>query len=152
MHDYGDSGDSNDSSTETLDSNNEEKQGMNDGSQDDLLGVTPAENPNPEQNTPKKELSVSQEPSEPSPLSPETFWSVYNGLEEKERHDPSNMSEVDKNTVNGTEIISRLYETGQCSKAEAREYLDRLVQFNELEMVMDDTYRRRFLTTFLGIF
>ena len=152
-HRYGDTVDSDDSSRETPtpindknDSPSEDDHGRIyeniDNMPDNSENITEGSHePVPE--TLEKGYSVSQEPSLSSPLSPETFWMVYNRLEEKELQNPSNVMEIDKNTVNEDELLVALYDTGQCSKVEGEEFIDNLLQSNELEMVSFGTYRRR---------
>jgi hypothetical protein len=96
----------------------------------------------------EKEDSTLQELSQPSPLSPEIkaeekFWAVYSELLQKEQKDPSNHMIVDKDTVSGAELISRLYDSGKFSRIEAEEFIEKAVESGKLEVVSYDTYRRR---------
>ena len=94
-----------------------------------------------------KEGSVIQEPSELSPLSPEKseqkFWSIYDCLLRKEQQNPSNHLAIDKDTVSGPELVSYLYESGQFSITEAREFISNAIKSGKLEEVLYDTYRKR---------
>jgi hypothetical protein len=71
-----------------------------------------------------------------------TFWQVYDELQQEEELSNDNYSDVDKNTISGKKLEERLISTGQFYNGDAIKMIKDMVKAGKLKEVMLDTYMR----------
>jgi len=71
-----------------------------------------------------------------------TFWQVYDGLQQEEELSNDNYSDVDKTTISGKKLEERLISTGEFYNGDAIRMIKDMVKSGKLKEVMLDTYMR----------
>jgi hypothetical protein len=71
-----------------------------------------------------------------------TFWQVYDELQQEEGLSNDNYSDVDKTTISGKKLEERLISTGEFYNGDAIRMIKDMVKAGKLKEVMLDTYMR----------
>jgi hypothetical protein len=70
------------------------------------------------------------------------FWKIYDELEAEEQRKPENIREIDRNTVNYTELHNRLLLTGEYLRSDVDFIINQMIDAGRLERPMENTYRK----------
>jgi hypothetical protein len=71
-----------------------------------------------------------------------TFWQVYNELQQEEELSNDNYLDIDKTTISGKKLEERLISTGEFYNGDAIRMIKDMVKAGKLKEVMLDTYMR----------
>jgi hypothetical protein len=71
-----------------------------------------------------------------------TFWQVFDELQQEEELSNDNYSDIDKTTISGKKLEERLISTGEFYNGDAIKMIKDMVKAGKLKEVMLDTYMR----------